>query len=194
MTTAFTLSQHSGEQERTLLTYHDTTIRAYGDRSSTSAMLNFGFESLNDEWIVQPFILAGLSYVHQGSLDENGYPAFTLDFDSRDTWWINLEAGLKYEKVFIAKEEVDYLFDTAGVVTFLANLSDEEQRFTYHWGSAYGIGSSDEPEPGLALRLGLKRKPKDPNKMRIELAGSAGYQAEVFTYSGMLNFVFPFGE
>lgn len=171
-----------------------TTVPSEGDRDSSSVIFSIGYEGTDAEATFTPFALASLSYIHQDSFDEQGFPFFKLQFDSRDTWWLNLEGGVKWEKVYETDEAVDYHLQLAGVLSFLTNIIDETQYFTYSWGATLGIGSSGESEPGIAFRFGLKRQPKDVSKMRIEVGGSAGYQAEELTYSALLSFIFPFGD
>ena len=194
ITASLTVTQHNGEQERNHSHIDAPTLTSQGDRDATSALFSLGYEHQDVEWALQPFALATLSYIHQDDLAERGFPLLTLDFESRDTWWLNLEGGLKYEKIYEASENHHYDFLAAGVINMLTNISDEEQSFTYYWGDTLAIDSKGETEPGLAFRLGVKRRPVDQSKMRVELLGSAGYQSELVTYSGLLNFVFPFGN
>ncbi len=194
ITTSLTVTRHFGEQERTHFHNGQFTVISQGDRDATSAMLNASYEGTDVDATIKPFGLASLSYVTQEDFDESGFPEFTLQFDSRNTWWLNLEGGLKWEKIYELEQEIDYRLMLAGALTFLTNISDEKQYFTYIWGSTLGIGSSGDDEFGGEVRLGLKRRPKDGSKMRVELAGSAGYQSEVFIYSALLNFIFPFGD
>ena len=191
-TYSFIASFHNGEQQRDFDGVEYGTAPAQGDRDSTSAVLSAGYEDINSEHQFQPFALATLSYIHQSSLSETGFPWYTLDFESRDTWWLNIEGGLRWQKIYELDNEIDYRLRMAGAVTFLTNVSDEDQYFTYEWGRTLAIAGSGDSEPGVALRMNLRRQPKDTSRMQMELGGSVGYQSEEITYSALLSFLFPF--
>lgn len=189
------MSIHDGIQKR----YHNATYSGYqtttqGDRDATSATFNVSYEGTDIEASFKPFALLSLNYVHQGGFAEKGFPLYSLEFDSRDTWWLAMEGGLKWKKVYETSQTIDYHLQIAGALTFLSNISDEAQHFTYDWGRTMAIAGSGDQEYGAALHFGVKRKPKNPNKMRVELSGTTGYQSELFTYSTLLNFTFPFEE
>lgn len=88
-------------------------------------------------------------------------------------------------------DNIDYHLQLAGALTFLTNISDEKQYFTYDWGRTLGIAGSGDSEPGAAFRVKVQRHPKDLSTMRIELGGSVGYQSNQVIGSALLSFVFP---
>lgn len=192
LTYRFIASFHDGEQQRDMYIDQYPAVSSERDRDSTSAILSIGYEDINSEHQLQPFALATLSYIHQSSMSETGFPWLTLDLDSRDTWWLNVEGGFRWNKVYELDNEIDYHLRMDGAITFLTNVSDEDQYLTYDWGRTLGIPGSGDSEPGLAFRMNLRRQPKDTNRMRIELGGSVGYQSEEVTYSALLSFLFPF--
>ncbi|MCK5069038.1 MAG: hypothetical protein KAR01_00805, partial [Desulfocapsa sp.] len=79
-------------------------------------------------------------------------------------------------------------------MTFLDNISDEKQHFTYYWDTTLGIASKGETEIGGALRFGLFWKPKDPDAWRVSASFNVGYLSEQVNHSSILTFTLPFGE
>lgn len=198
-------NQYSQVNSSILYSYHDgeasrdfyNVIDAHGDRSSSAVHFGLAIEGLDteqDDQDVVPFANLLFSYIDQDAYDEEGFPWFTLDFESRQTWWLNAETGVKWIKRFLTDQQNTWGIESAVALTFLANIADEDQQFTYYWGKTLGLSSKGDEEIGGALRFGLFWKPKDPNAWRVSASVDVGYLSEQVNHSTVLTFVVPFGE
>ncbi|MCK5517233.1 MAG: autotransporter domain-containing protein [Desulfobulbaceae bacterium] len=186
-------SYHDGENHRDF----SNMINSYGDRDSSALHFGVAIEGLDaekDDQEIVPFANLLFSYIDQDAYEEEGFPWFTLDFDRRQSWWLNAEAGVKWIKHFLTVGENTWGWETGVALTFLDNIADEDQRFTYYWNRTLGISSKGDEEFGGALRFGLFWKPKDPNAWRVSASLDVGYLSEQVNHSTILTFVLPFGE
>ena len=84
------MTRHLGEQLRSRWSTGWQTVDAQGDRDAASVIVSLSHEGTKPQAQLKPFLLTSLRDVHQEGSQEKGLPLFTLDFESRATWWFSL--------------------------------------------------------------------------------------------------------
>ena len=196
MSASLIYAAHDGEEVRRFGRLRGIGIDATGDRDSSSLHLGWTLEKMaagKPEQEFRPFGAILLSYIDQEAYREKGMPLFTLDYDSRQTWWLNAEAGIKWVRRFLTREQGPWRLESAAALTWLDTIADEDQRFTYSWDRSLAISSKGDLEMGGALSLGLFREPDDPDAWRVSATFNVGYISEQVNNAAMLTLVIPFG-